>query len=143
MGISVWPQGRCGQDTALLVNSQQQQRKAIEHFLSNADYHVLCADTSEQAVELCRSYRGAIHLLVTDLELGGASGWDLAETAARMRPGLVVLFLSNEAPAVRERKIAPEVLLQFTHALGIKARQRQASALRKFAHVPASAERLN
>jgi CheY-like chemotaxis protein len=143
MGISAWPQAGRGQETALLVNSQQQQREAIEHFLSNADYHVLCADTSEQAVELCRSYRGAIHLLVTDLELGGASGWDLAETAARMRPGLIVLFLSNEMTGVRERKIEPEVLLEFTHALGIKARQRRASALRKFADVPASAECLN
>lgn len=87
------------QDTALIVNAQATEREALRRYFTGADYHVLAADNSEDALALCRNYEGAIHLLVTDIEAGAASGWKLAESAARIRPGLVVLFLSAEALA--------------------------------------------
>lgn len=124
-------------DTALIVNSRGQEREAIENFLCDADYHVLCANTGDEAMELCRNYEGAIHLLVTDLELSGASGWELAETAARIRPGLIVLFVSKEMMGTNangerhagEKRRAvdgpctPRVLLEVTQALARKAQQ--------------------
>ena len=87
------------QETALIVNPQAYEREVLRRFLAAADYYVLAANTSEDAVALCRNYGGAIHLLVTDVDLGASSGWQLAETAARIRPGLVVLFLSGESVA--------------------------------------------
>jgi DNA-binding response OmpR family regulator len=102
----------------------------MKEFLCDADYKVLSAATGDEAVELCRTYEGAIHLLITDTELAGASGWDLAETAARMHPGLVILFLSqemvetgNEGRRGRGRTVDPQVLLRLTHALGRKPRR--------------------
>ena len=108
----------------------------MESFLSNADYNVLSANTGDEAMELCRNYEGAIHLLVTDVELPGTSGWELAETAAKIRPGLVVLFLSKETMGTDAKSehtaelrqaagagFTPQVLLEVTQALARKAQQ--------------------
>ena len=129
MNISRWPQTRRTQETALLVNFRSHEREAIENFLSDADYRVLTASDGEEAMELCRNYEGAIHLLVTDIELAGAAGWELAERAARIRPGLLVLFLSKDtmgtaglAPRL-QAPVNPQVLLQVTQALARRAQQ--------------------
>jgi response regulator RpfG family c-di-GMP phosphodiesterase len=129
VNISHRQRTNCRQETALIVNSRRQECETIREFLSDADYNVLSANTGDEAMELCRNYEGAIHLLVTDTESAGASGWDLAETAARMRPGLVILFLSQEtvqaggeAPGGGSR-VDPLALLRLTHALGRKPRQ--------------------
>jgi DNA-binding NtrC family response regulator len=82
------------QETALIVNSQSSEREVLQHFFAEADYHVLTSSTNEEAMEHCRNYTGAIHLLVTDEDRGESSGWMLAEAAAKVRPGLLVLFLS-------------------------------------------------
>jgi len=101
----------------------------MKNFLSDADYHVLSANSSDEAMELCRNYEGAIHLLVADVEQASPSGWDLAETAARIRPGLIVLFLSKdtvergEMPRGLKEPFHPKVLLQVTQALARKAQQ--------------------
>lgn len=111
------------------MNSRRQECEAIKEYLSEADYNVLSAATGDEAMEVCRNYQGAIHLLITDPELASASGWDLAETAARMRPGLVILFLTKEiaqaGPETRggaNSRVDPQVLLKLTHALGRKPR---------------------
>lgn len=129
MDISQRPRTKPVQDTALIVDSRRHEREAMEHFLSAADYHVLSANDREEAMELCRNYEGAIHLLVTDVDSAGASGWELAETAARMRPGLVVLFVSKEsmgdgeARRALDARLTPRVLAEVTQALARKARQ--------------------
>ena len=83
----------CVQRAAVIVNAEEDKREALAKVLVAANYTVLATDTSDGAVELCRTYDGVIHLLVADLQLCGASAWDLAQTAGRMRPGLIVLFL--------------------------------------------------
>jgi len=130
MNISRRLRTGCARETALIVNFARQEREAVESFLSNAAYHVLTANSGDEAMELCRNYEGAIHLLVTDIEVAGVSGWDLAESAARIRPGLIVLFLSKDtmsgAADMQARAKAPvytEVLLQVTQALARRAQQ--------------------
>ena len=95
MCVSTRP--RYQQETALIVNPQSREREALERFFSEADYHVLTSSSNEEAMELCRNYTGAIHLLVTDEAVAQSSGWTLAEAAAKVRPGLLVLFLSAES----------------------------------------------
>jgi len=101
----------------------------MENFLSDADYHVLTANSGDEAMELCRNYEGAIHLLVTDVEQASPSGWELAQTAARIRPGLIVLFLPKDAvergemPRAVEAPFNAQVLLEVTQALARKAQQ--------------------
>ena len=95
--IEVSSRPRHLQETALIVNPQSKERKALERLFAEADYHVLTSSSNEEAMDLCRNYTGAIHLLVTDEDLAQSSGWTLAEAAAKVRPGLLVLFLSAES----------------------------------------------
>jgi len=94
----------------------------MKDFLIGAHYHVLSAKDRDEAMELCRSYQGKIHLLITDGE-GGASGWDLAQSALRMRPGLMVMFMSQEAmeagetPRPFEGRFTPQMLADVAQAL--------------------------
>ena len=129
MNISQWPRTNFTRDTALIVRFRRHEREAMEHFLSNADYHVLSANSDDEAMELCRNYEGAIHLLVADVEQATASSWELAERAAKIRPGLIVLFVSKDTMVTADQRPAlkapfsPQVLLQMTQALARKAQQ--------------------
>jgi DNA-binding NtrC family response regulator len=119
------------QETALIVHPKQQEREALQRFFSGSDYHVLVTKTGSEAIELCRNYEGAIHVLVTDVQLPGSSGWKLAESAAKVRPGLVVLFLSaaclekqaaenipkKPVSSASNTQLTPSMLRDVTHAL--------------------------
>ncbi len=113
------------QETALIVNPRARHRAALQRYFAGADYHVLATRTTDEALALCRNYEGAIHILVTDVELSGASGWKLAESAAKIRPGLIVLFLSPESlgndGANFVPKKPPSMLFEVTQALSRKA----------------------
>lgn len=97
-------QSKYARETALIVNSEPQNREAMQDFLRGAQYHVLFAATADEAMELCRNYEGPIHLLVTDDDFPETSGWELAERAGKIRPGLLVLFLSRETMAASAQR---------------------------------------
>src|SRR5690242_13390233 len=84
-------------NTALVVNTHKSERDLLQHFLADAGYDVLPTKSSDEALALCRDYKRTIHLLVTDADLPGSSGWELAERAAALRPGIVVLYLSGSS----------------------------------------------
>jgi len=129
--IRVSSRPRHTQETALIVNPQLKEREALERLFAEANYHVLTSSSNEEAMELCRNYTGAIHLLVTDEDVAQSSGWMLAEAAAKVRPGLLVLFLSAESiksdsisgipkkPAGSELRslFAPQMLMGITQTL--------------------------
>ncbi|MGA8030189.1 MAG: response regulator [Bryobacteraceae bacterium] len=106
------------QKTALIVNPDAVHRETLHEFLSAANYQVLAATRGDDAVDLCRTYEGAIDLLVTDADLPGTSGWRLAEIASGFRPGLMVLFLS---PSSCDDPFSPNMLLRVTQALSRRA----------------------
>ena len=83
--------------TALVVNSSVEERERVCRFLSRWHYRVLDGGSFEKAVEICRTYAGNIHVLVTDFEQSDASAYDLAKSATAIRPELVVLFLPPKA----------------------------------------------
>ena len=122
-------------ETVLVVNSQAAERAALSDFFTHANCSVLVAASSEQALEICRSFEGAIHILVIGIDGETNSGWGLAEKASRLRPGLIVLFLSSEAlnqdggDTFAKRPLSPphiafdnKALMEITSALGARAR---------------------
>jgi DNA-binding response OmpR family regulator len=84
--------------TALLVNGDKSAQD-LQQFLVHAGYDVLGTKNNDEALALCRNYKRAIHLFVTDAELPGTSGWELAERATALRPGIVILYLSRSSPS--------------------------------------------
>jgi DNA-binding response OmpR family regulator len=82
--------------TALVVNGDRSAPN-LRHFLVHAGYDVLATKNNDEALALCRNYKRAIHLFVTDADLPGTSGWELAERATALRPGIVILCLSGNS----------------------------------------------
>ena len=58
----------------------------------------MVASSGEEALGLLDGHAGPIDLLVTDVVMPGMSGRELAEAAAKRRPGLPALFLSGYTP---------------------------------------------
>ena len=107
----------------------------MQEFLGASCLRLLFAESTEEAVTLCRDYQGPIHILIADDQISSSCGWDLAERASAIRPGLVVLFVSKETVAGRAREMpagaepsshrpfAPHILLEVTQALAMKTQQ--------------------
>jgi CheY-like chemotaxis protein len=63
---------------------------------------VLEAADEGEALRLCRTHRGSIDLLLTDLRLPGPEGLRFAEQVSARRPGIKFVFISGTAEAVEE-----------------------------------------
>jgi CheY-like chemotaxis protein len=104
--------------TALVVNVHKSERDLLQHFLVDAGYYVLPTKSSDEALDLCRDYKQNIHLLVADADLPGSSGWELAECAAALRPGIVILYLSGSSLSsdASDQLIGPKSRMSGTQA---------------------------
>ena len=121
MDISQWAPFPYWQRTALLVNPNSEERRATENFFERAQYRLLFAETTEEAIELCRHYGGPIHLLIADEELPDGAAWNLAEMACKIRPGLMVLFLPAASISQLETAaFTPRALWEVTQAISSK-----------------------
>jgi len=81
--------------TILLVEDDEIVRKLAFETLESAGYNVLVAQNGEDAINLARSSKTDIQLLLTDVIMPGMAGQDLALTLSGLRPGLHVLFVSG------------------------------------------------
>ena len=55
------------------------------------------AANGEEALRLCKTYVGTIHLMLTDVIMPGMTGRELAEEAVRLRSEMKVLLMSGYA----------------------------------------------
>jgi PAS domain S-box-containing protein len=95
-GSALAPELR-GSETVLLVEDQDAVRQLASALLENYGYHVLQASNGPKAIELASQYRGAIHLLLTDVVLPFMNGRVLADDLRRTRPEMKVLYVSGYA----------------------------------------------
>jgi PAS domain S-box-containing protein len=101
-------------ETVLLVEDDESIRLLARLALETRGYGVLAAADGEQALELARRHAGTIHALLTDIEVPGMRGPDLAARIAGLRPAIKVLFMSGAmdgATARRENLAADAALL--------------------------------
>ena len=82
--------------TVLVVDSNVLVRQLLVEVLAHGDgYNVLMAGTGEQGLQRSREFQGEIHLLVTDFQMAGMSGIELATAMTVDRPKLKVLMMSG------------------------------------------------
>jgi PAS domain S-box-containing protein len=93
-----------GSETVLLVEDNEAVRALIDQVLTGAGYRVLAAESGEAALQLVRSHRGVIDLLLSDMGLPGMPGPEVADRLKIRIPHLEVLFMSGSA----EGKAQPE-----------------------------------
>jgi CheY-like chemotaxis protein len=84
-----------GTETVLLVEDEAGVRALTRRVLIGCGYTVLEAADGNKAIRMAADYRGAIHLLVTDVVMPEAGGRVVAEQVTVLHPGMRVLFVSG------------------------------------------------
>ena len=83
--------------TILLVDDEPEVRRLLERMLGHLGYRVLSARDGADALTMLAQCQEPVHLLVTDLQMPGMDGRELANRFAELQPGAGVLFLSGNA----------------------------------------------
>ncbi|MEI8018167.1 MAG: response regulator [Schlesneria sp.] len=86
-----------GTETILLVDDDMRVRKFIKCALESQGYKVIEAGDGCSAINMATEHSESLHLLVTDLRLGGTSGLEVADRLRSDCPGLPVIFMSGLA----------------------------------------------
>jgi PAS domain S-box-containing protein len=84
-----------GSETVLLVEDEASVRELARRILEAYSYTVLAASDSEDALRICETHGGNIHLMLTDVVMPGTSGRELAQLVATNHPEITVLYMSG------------------------------------------------
>jgi len=95
-----------GSGTILLVEDEVALREVTSEYLRSKGYEVIDAGDGETALRLCRSHKGPIDLLITDVVMPGSSGPSVAKAVMEARPGVRTIFISGYT----DRTLGPELL---------------------------------
>jgi PAS domain S-box-containing protein len=105
--------GATGHETLLVVEDEQQVLALIRSVLTRAGYTVLSAAGPAAAIDLLSTYRGAVHLLVTDVVLPEMNGRELRDRLQAIKPGLRCLFVSGYTSDIIAREGVLDAGVQF------------------------------
>ena len=115
------PRDITGQDTILLVEDEEAVRSFAARALKLRGYNVLEASGGEEALEIVRNSTSAIHLLITDVVMPNMDGPTLVRAVKRLRPDMVVIFMSGYAEeAFRRNDEKAEDLYFLPKPFGLK-----------------------
>lgn len=80
----------------LVVDDNQPVRLLLHKILEQAGFKVLEASNGSEALALFQANSSQVELLLTDLDMPGRNGVELATEIRRERPNLPVVFISAE-----------------------------------------------
>jgi two-component system cell cycle sensor histidine kinase/response regulator CckA len=83
------------QKTILVVDDDGTVLRFVSELLTDAGYHVLVATSGEAALQVANTFSSPIHLLLTDFQMPGMSGIELATKLTTQRPQIKVLLMSG------------------------------------------------
>ena len=83
------------QKTILLAEDDGPLRKFVLALLVKSGYNVLQANDGIQALEIALAFKGTIDLLLSDVEMPGMTGIELAIQLNRERPKTKILLVSG------------------------------------------------
>jgi two-component system cell cycle sensor histidine kinase/response regulator CckA len=81
--------------TILVADDQEAIRTLVSAVLSQSGYNVLVAETGEDALQQSKTYPGIIHLLLSNIQMPGMTGIELATQISLERPDILVLLMSG------------------------------------------------
>jgi len=81
--------------TILVVDDQTEVRKFVFSVLAEKNYNVLMAGRGEDALQQSRTYKGPIHLLISDIQMPEMTGVELATKIGLERPEMKVMLMSG------------------------------------------------
>ena len=102
-----------GEETILLVEPNEIDRKLALSTLLRHRYHVLEASSPVEALLLTQRHSGAIHVAVSDLMMPEIGGRDLARRLLEQHPMMKPLFISGyDDEAMVSHRLNPRYLLR-------------------------------
>ena len=102
-----------GQETVLLVEPNEIDRKLALSTLLRHRYQVLEASSSVEALLLTQQHPGAVHVAVSDLMMPEISGRDLARRLLKQHPTMKPLFVSGyDDETMVSHRLNPRYLLR-------------------------------
>lgn len=93
--VVVETNGNHGSETVLLVEDEEAVRALLLEVLQGEGYSVLQAANGHEAIELCKTTAGKIHLLMTDVVMPGMSGRELVDRLVDNCRNVKVLYMSG------------------------------------------------
>lgn len=84
-----------GIETILYVEDEDAVRALTVFALRSFGYTVLEANRGQEAIRLCETYQGPIHLLLSDVVMPEMGGRQVADAILSLRPNIKVLFVSG------------------------------------------------
>ena len=89
-----------GTETVLLVEDEPTLLQIVRETLESFGYTVLAASSPGDAILLCETHPGAIHVLLTDVVMPTMNGNELRGRLERIKPGLRTVLMSGYAADV-------------------------------------------
>lgn len=89
------PENLAGTETVLVVDDDPRVCELAAKVLAGYGYHVMMANSGEQARRCAAEHRGEIHALLTDVVMPTMSGRELARQLVISRPTMRVLYMSG------------------------------------------------
>jgi DNA-binding NtrC family response regulator len=86
---------RSGRKTILIVDDEPSILAVVSELLADCEYNILTAASGSKGLQCSRDYKGEIHLLLSDFQMPGMTGVDLATAMTIDRPELKVLMMSG------------------------------------------------
>jgi DNA-binding NtrC family response regulator len=80
--------------TVLVVDDEPQILSIVSGFLCD-QYHVLTAKSGMDALQQSEKFKGEIHVLLSDFQMAGMTGIELATRITVARPKIKVLLMSS------------------------------------------------
>jgi CheY-like chemotaxis protein len=79
----------------LLVEDVEAVRRLISYYLASSGYRVLEAENGEDAFRVTNEHGGPIDLLITEVRMPKANGFQVARALAERLAGLKIIFISG------------------------------------------------
>jgi Response regulator containing CheY-like receiver, AAA-type ATPase, and DNA-binding domains len=96
--------------TVLLVEDEDMLRYAVSKMLRIHGFSVIEAGNGSAALDLVRSYRNSIEVILLDLTIPGAPSSEVVAESQRIRPGLTIVLMSAYSPEMVPHSLnVPEV----------------------------------
>jgi DNA-binding NtrC family response regulator len=112
--------------TILLVDDEPLMRQMTAAMLSEEGHEVRTAADAKEALEILREH-GSVSVVITDVNMPGMNGIELAEVLGRERPGTKVIFASGRedlAPALARTRhqvlMKPYSMVQLLDAVALE-----------------------
>jgi two-component system, cell cycle sensor histidine kinase and response regulator CckA len=81
--------------TVMVVDDEPSVLRFVSGLLSAANYNILTDGNGAEAIRQAAEYAGTIHLLLSDFQMPGITGIELATRICEDRPEMKVLLMSG------------------------------------------------